>query len=64
MTTVKNRLGETSMQTSATSGSTMERIELQEIIVQVHSIDQVVSTRQSIQVLLSLSHKKNDYRQF
>ena len=49
------------MQTSATSGSTMERIELQEFIVQVHSIDQVVSTRQSIQVLLSLSHKKNDY---
>jgi putative ABC transport system permease protein len=61
VTTVKNRLGETSMQTSATSGSTMERIELQEIIVQVHSIDQVVSTRQSVQVLLSLSHKKNDY---
>jgi len=61
VTTVKNRLGETSMQTSTTSGSAMERIELQEIIVQVHSVDQVVSTRQSVQVLLSLSHKKNDY---
>lgn len=61
LTTVKNRFGEVSTQTGSASGSSMEKVELQEIIVQVRSIDQVLQTRQSIQTLLALSHKKNDY---
>jgi putative ABC transport system permease protein len=61
LTTVKNHFGEVSTQTGSASGSSMERIELQEIIVQVRSIDQVLQTRQSVQTLLALSHKKNDY---
>jgi putative ABC transport system permease protein len=61
LTTVKNRFGETSTQMGSAGGSSMERIELQEIVVQVRSIDRVLRTRQSIQVLLTLSHKKNDY---
>jgi len=61
LTTVKNRFGEVSTQTGSASGSSMEKVELQEIVVQVRSIDQVLRTRQSVQTLLALSHKKNDY---
>ncbi|MFC1760489.1 ABC transporter permease [Planctomycetota bacterium] len=61
LTTVRNRFGETSVQMSGAGSTTMERIELQEIIIQVDSADQVLSTRQSVQTLLALSHKKNDY---
>ncbi len=61
LTTVKNHFGEVSTQTGSTTGSVMERIELQEIVVQVRSIDRVLGTRQSVQTLLALSHKKNDY---
>ena len=60
LTTVKNRFGELSMQITD-SGRTVEKVELQEIIVQVNSIDQVRSTRRSIQTLLGRFHKKNDY---
>ncbi len=61
LTTVKNHFGEVATQTGPATGSTMQRIELQEIIVQVRSIDRVLRTRQSVQALLALSHKKNDY---
>jgi putative ABC transport system permease protein len=61
LTTVKDRFGETSMQISAGSGQTLERIELQEIIVQVRNVDMVMGTRQSVQTLLTRFHKKNDY---
>ncbi len=53
LTTAKNRFGETTMQMSSTSGMTMERIELQEIIVQVENIDLVPDTHRSIQTLLN-----------
>lgn len=60
LTTVKNRFGEMAMQ--VTSGQqSLERVELQEIIVQVRNIDQVLGTRRSIQTLLARFHKKNDY---
>jgi len=62
LTTVKNRFGEVSTQTGSASGSSMEKVELQEIIVQVRSIDRVLRTRQSVQTLLALSHKKDDYQ--
>jgi putative ABC transport system permease protein len=61
LATVKNHFGEVSTQTGAAGGSAMERIELQEIVVQVHAIEQVLRTHQSVQTLLALSHKKNDY---
>jgi putative ABC transport system permease protein len=61
LTTVKNRFGETSMQMSASSGRTLERIELQEIIVKVFDIDRVLDTRQSVETLLKRFHKKADY---
>ena len=39
----------------------MERVELQEIIVQVNELPQLLSTRQSVQTLLARFHKKTDY---
>jgi putative ABC transport system permease protein len=60
LTTASTRFGETSMQIG-TSGMTLERVELQEIIVQSENIDQVLSTRRSIQTILSRFHRKNDY---
>jgi putative ABC transport system permease protein len=61
LTTVRDRFGEMSMQMSSGSGRTMERVELQEIIVKVRDIDQVLGTRQSVQTLMNRFHKKNDY---
>jgi putative ABC transport system permease protein len=60
LTTSRERFGEMSLQISGTSGS-IERVELQEIIVQVRTIEDVLSTRQSIQTILLRTHKKNDY---
>jgi putative ABC transport system permease protein len=61
LTTVKERFGETSLQISAGSGARAERVELQEIIIQVHDIDQVLGTRRSVQTILGRFHKKDDY---
>ncbi len=60
LTTSKNRFGEMSLQITGGSRN-IERVELQEIIVQVGTIDEVLGTRQSIQTILSRFHKKNDY---
>ncbi len=61
LTTVKNRFGETTMQMDASSGRTLERVELQEIIVQVQDIEMVMPTRRSVETLMARFHKKNDY---
>ncbi len=61
LTTVKERFGEMSLQVSSGSGGTLEKVELQEIIVQVANVDMVLGTRRSVQTLLSRFHKKNDY---
>ncbi len=61
LTTVKERFGEMSLQITAGSGGTLERIELQEIIVQVRDISMVMGTRRSLETLLGRFHKKNDY---
>jgi len=61
LTTAKNRFGEMSLQISAGSSQTIERVELQEIIVQTKDVDLVLGTRQSVQSLLARFHKKNDY---
>ncbi len=60
LTTARTRFGEMSVQIG-TSGATLERVELQEIIVQSQTIDQVLSTRRSVMTILSRFHKKNDY---
>ncbi len=60
LTTVKNRFGEMTLEIADT-GAKVERVELQEVIVQVRSIDQVLGTRRSIQTLMARFHKKNDY---
>jgi len=60
LTTVKDRFGEMTMQIGS-SGRTMERVELQEIIVQVNELEQLLDTRQSVQTLLARFHKKTDY---
>ena len=62
LTTSKDRFGEMTLQVSAGSSPSIERVELQEIIVQVRTIDEVLGTRQSVQTLLSRFHKKNDYQ--
>lgn len=60
LNTVQNRFGDMTMQMTAGS-RTMERVELQEIIIKVQSIEQVPGTRQSVQTLMNRFHKKNDY---
>ena len=61
LSTVKNRFGEMTMQVDASSGRMMERVELQEIVVQVNTLDQVDGTQRSVETLIGRFHKKNDY---
>jgi len=61
LTTVKNRFGEISLQ-FGTGGRSVEKVELQEITVKVGSIDQVLSTRDTLETILDRFHKKNDYQ--
>ncbi len=61
LSTVKARFGETRMRGDMSSGLAMEKVELEEIIIQVQNIDQVAETRRSIQTLMTRFHKKNDY---
>ena len=58
LTTVKNRFGEMTMQVDASSGRMMERVELQEIVVQVNTLDQVEATRRSVETLIGRFHKR------
>ena len=62
LTTVKNRFGEISIQVSGGSGANIERVELQEIIVKVSSIDRVLPTRDVLETLMKRFHKKEDYQ--
>jgi len=61
LTTVRNRFGEISVQ-YGTSGRSYEKVELQEIIVKVGAIEEVLSTRDTLETILSRFHKKNDYQ--
>ena len=62
LTTVKSRFGEISIQFSGSSGQNIEKVELQEIIVKVGSIDDVLPIRDTLKTLLGRFHKKNDYQ--
>jgi putative ABC transport system permease protein len=61
LTTVKNRFGEISVQ-FGTGGRSVERVELQEIIVKVDAMEEVLPTRDILETILSRSHRKNDYQ--
>ena len=61
LTTMKNRFGEISLQFGA-GGHSIEKVELQEVIVKVGSINEVLSTRDTLETILSRFHKKDDYQ--
>ena len=61
LTTSKVRFGEMSLQIGSSGGGSIERVELQEIIVQCGQIDEVMGTRKSVETILTRFHKKNDY---
>jgi len=61
LTTAKQRFGEINMQ--VTSGTRqMEKVELQQITVQVQETSGVLPTRDVLEVLLGRFHKKKDYQ--
>jgi putative ABC transport system permease protein len=61
LTTVKDRFGEISLQFSGTSRN-IEKVELQEIIVKVGTMENVLPVRDILGTLLSRFHKKPDYQ--
>jgi putative ABC transport system permease protein len=62
LTTAQTRFGDTTLQIGSGGSPSLERVELQEIIIQSQDIDQVLSTRRSVQTVLARFHKKNDYQ--
>jgi putative ABC transport system permease protein len=62
LTTIKDRFGEMSIEFSGSSGAKIEKVELQEIIVKVGSIEEVLPTRDVLETLLDRFHKKDDYQ--
>jgi len=62
LTTVKDRFGEMRIELSGSSGGRIEKVELQEIIVKVGTIEDVMPTRDILETLLNRFHKKNDYQ--
>jgi len=61
LTTAKQRFGEINLQIG-TSGQNMEKVELQQITVQVKQTDYVLPTVEILNNLLDRSHKKKDYQ--
>ena len=61
LTTIRNRFGEISVQ-FGTGGRSVERVELQEIIVKVDTMEDVLPTRNVLETILSRFHKKSDYQ--
>jgi len=61
LTTVKQRFGEVKLQFTTTSRQ-IEKVELQEITVQVSDDDLVLPTRAVLEEMLSKHHKKKDYQ--
>ncbi len=59
--TVKDRFGEMTLQGSS-SGRSIQKVELQEIIVKVDNADLVLPARSILQTVLERFHKKNDYQ--
>ena len=62
LTTAKGRFGEINLQVSGGSGANIEKVELQEIILKVGSLEEVMPTRDVVDVVLGRAHKKEDYQ--
>jgi putative ABC transport system permease protein len=62
LTTIKDRFGEISIQVSGSSGASIEKVELQEIVVRVGSVGEVLRTQGVLETILERFHKKNDYQ--
>ena len=61
LTTVKQRFGEINLQFTSTTQQ-IEKVELQEITVQVSADDLVLPTQAVLEEMLSKHHKKKDYQ--
>jgi len=61
LTTAKDRFGEISVEFGG-GGHSVERVELQEIIVTVKRLDDVLATRDVLATLLDRFHRKADYQ--
>jgi putative ABC transport system permease protein len=61
LTTAQTRFGDTTLQVASGGSPTLERVELQEIIIQAQTVDQVPATNASVQTVLKRFHRKNDY---
>jgi putative ABC transport system permease protein len=62
LTTVKDRFGEITIQVSGGGSASIEKVELQEIVVKVGSVNEVLRTRGVLETILERFHKKNDYQ--
>ncbi|MHC4657022.1 MAG: ABC transporter permease [Planctomycetota bacterium] len=62
LTTIKDRFGEITIEFSGSSGGKIEKVELQEIIVKVGSIEEVLPTRDVLKTILDRFHKQDDYQ--
>ena len=62
LTTIKDRFGEMSIEVSGSSGAKIEKVELQEIIVKVGSLEEVLPTRDILETLLNRFHKQDDFQ--
>jgi putative ABC transport system permease protein len=62
LTTIKDRFGEMSIEVSGSSGAKIEKVQLQEVIVKVGSIEEVLPTRDILETLLNRFHKQEDYQ--
>jgi putative ABC transport system permease protein len=62
LTTIKDRFGEMTIEVSGSSGAKIEKVQLQEVIVKVGSIEEVLPTRDILETLLDRFHKQEDYQ--
>lgn len=61
LTTARTRFGEMSLSLGSSGGASIEKVELQEIIVQCSDEKTVLDVRRSVETILSRAHPKNDY---
>lgn len=62
LSTMKTRFGETQIQFGGSSGTSGEKVELNEITVKVASMEHVLPTRDVLSNLLERHHKEKDYQ--
>jgi len=62
LTTARVRFGEIKVQFGGSTGANVEKVELQEIIIKVGSVERVLPTRGIVEAVLNRFHKKEDYQ--